>query len=182
MSDETQGGPPKPPENEPTIPTPPEPPETPTGEGSPPAGPPSGQPPSGPPPQEPARQAESASDSERSAAMWAHVGGAIITILCVCAPLAFVPPLILFLTNKDKSRFASFHALQALFLFGATSAINLVLGMAGLIGLFFVTIPIATIINLGAGVYAVVIGMQANKGEWAEYVMIGELAKGQLKS
>ena len=121
-------------------------------------------------------------ESERAAAMWAHLGGAIITILCVCAPLAFVPPLVFFLMNKDKSRFASFHALQALFLFGATSALNVLLGLAGMIGLFFVTIPLALIVNLGVGVYAIMTGLQANKGEWTEYLVAGELAKGQLKN
>ena len=172
MSDETQGGPPKPPEeNEPTTPA--TPPEAPTGAGG---------PPPGPPPAEPASPAGSVPESERTPAMWAHLGGAIMTILCVCAPLAFIPPLVFFLTNKDKSRFASFHALQALFLFGAISAVNVVLGLASLVGLFFLTVPVAVVINLGAGVYAIVVAMQANKGEWAEYVLIGELAKGQLKN
>ena len=172
MSDETQGGPPKPPEeNEPTTPT--TPPEAPTGSGS---------PPPGPPPAEPGSQVGGIPESERTPAMWAHLGGAIITILCVCAPLAFIPPLVLFLTNRDKSRFASFHSLQALFLFGGTSVLNVLLGAAALTPLALLSVPGAVVINLAAGVYGIVIGMQANKGEWAEYVLIGELARGQLKS
>jgi uncharacterized membrane protein len=113
----------------------------------------------------------------------------------------WIAPLIIFLVQR-KSRFVSFHALQALLL----QIANLIL-MAGFMVLWFVLI-FAMIANQGADknappvallivmpiawlgfmgmwilvlVIAIVYAIKAGRGEWANYPVIGKIARRILK-
>ena len=113
----------------------------------------------------------------------------------------WIAPLIIFLVQR-KSRFVSFHALQALLL----QIANLIL-MAGFMVLWFVLI-FAMIANQGADknappvallivmpiawlgfmgmwilvlVIAIVYAIKAGRGEWANYPLIGRIARRILK-
>jgi uncharacterized membrane protein len=113
----------------------------------------------------------------------------------------WIAPLIIFLVQR-KSRFVSFHALQALLL----QIANLIL-MAGFMVLWFVMI-FAMIANQGADknappvalfivmpivwlgfmgmwilvlVIAIVYAIKAGRGEWANYPVIGKIARRILK-
>jgi uncharacterized membrane protein len=113
----------------------------------------------------------------------------------------WIAPLIIFLVNR-KSRFVSFHALQALLL----QIANLIV-MAGFVVLWFVMIfatiaqqsadknapPVALfvlmpIVWLGfmgmwtfVLVIAIVYAVRAGRGEWANYPLIGRIARRMLK-
>ena len=113
----------------------------------------------------------------------------------------WIAPLIIFLVNR-KSRFVSFHALQALLL----QIANLIV-MAGFMVLWFVMIfatiaqqsadknapPVALfvlmpIVWLGfmgmwtfVLVIAIVYAVRAGRGEWANYPLIGRIARRMLK-
>jgi len=120
-----------------------------------------------------------APNPDNKLAMWAHLAGGILDLTCIVALLAPVPALIIYLTNKDKSRFVAFHALQALIFQLAIMVINFLLWIPGMIGLFFITIPLGFVINIGAFVYALVIALKAKDGQWAEYVVIGDFVRKQ---
>ena len=109
-------------------------------------------------------------------AFLAHLVGGILCLLCLTSFVAWVPALIIYLTQKDKSRFAAFHSMQALILMAVVSAINCVLFIAGFV-VFFITVPLAILLNLGAFVYALMVSLKAKEGEWAEYVVIGDLVR-----
>ncbi len=107
----------------------------------------------------------------------------------------FLGPLIIFLIKRE-SKFVKFHALQALFLH-----IAYMLAMGALFGIVFFTllasIPWPTVhkppvlflsmfgslwLGLIAGwmlmlVMALVWGIRAGRGEWAEYPIVGRWAK-----
>jgi len=112
----------------------------------------------------------------------------------------WVAPLIIFLTRR-KSRFVSFHALQALLL----QIIYMVL-MAGFMAVWFVaffltivqhqadkTPPVAVFVLVPLvwfgfmGTWAVVVviaivyAIKAGRGEWANYPLIGRIARRILK-
>ncbi|MGO9404374.1 MAG: DUF4870 domain-containing protein [Terriglobales bacterium] len=113
----------------------------------------------------------------------------------------WIAPLVIFLMNR-KSRFVSFHALQALLL----QITNLIV-MAGFMVLWFVMI-VATIAHQGADknappvalfvlipivwlgfmgmwvsvlVIAIVYAIKAGRAEWANYPLIGRIARRMLK-
>lgn len=131
---------------------------------------------------------------ERSMATLAHVlqlvGG-------------FIAPLIILLVKRD-SRFVSFHALQALLLQAVYFLLVMVL-MAGTMAavlagatlhqtaeqhnslppVFVIIFPIFWLGMMGWWVFvlvvAIVYGIKAGRGEWAEYPMLGRLARSMLK-
>lgn len=113
----------------------------------------------------------------------------------------WIAPLIIFLVNR-KSRFVSFHALQALLL----QIANLIV-MAGLMVLWFVMIfatiahqstdknappvalfvltPIVWLGFMGMWIFvlviAIVYAIKAGRAEWADYPLIGRIARRILK-
>jgi uncharacterized membrane protein len=114
----------------------------------------------------------------------------------------WIAPLVIFLVNR-KSRFVSFHALQALLL----QALYFFLLMI-MMGAFFIVVmtsvlhqPIVQHNSLPSGffvlfpmfwlgmmgwwvfmlVVAIVYGIKAGRGEWAEYPLLGSLARRILK-
>jgi uncharacterized protein len=114
----------------------------------------------------------------------------------------WIAPLIIFLVKRD-SRFVSFHALQALLLqichvIVAIGAVVLwmvfmftTIARQG-VGhgappppMFFVFFPLIWLVFLGFWVLvlvvAIVYGIKAGRGEWAEYPVLGGIARNILK-
>lgn len=115
----------------------------------------------------------------------------------------WIAPLIIFFVKRD-SRFVSFHALQALLLQGAYFVLMMVL-MAGIFAAvlagvafhqsadqhgsvplaFVIIFPIFWLGMMGwwffVLVVAIVYGIKAGRGEWADYPLIGRLARSILK-
>jgi len=114
----------------------------------------------------------------------------------------WIAPLIIFLLNR-KSRFASFHALQALLLQMAYLVVGGALMVFAFCSFFltmahhsadksgppptivFVLFPLLWLGFMGAWVAMLVIaimyGVKAGRGEWAEYPLLGRLALKILK-
>jgi len=130
---------------------------------------------------------------ERTMAMLAHVLQAFFW---------WLGPLIIFLIKRD-SRFVSFHALQALFL-----QISYLILMGSLVVLWFVIMVLFVAHSSGGNsaasplaiflmfpliwfgfigmfvlmlVIAIVYGIKASRGEWAEYPLLGSIARRLLK-
>lgn len=113
----------------------------------------------------------------------------------------FIAPLVIFLIRRE-SRFVSFHALQALFLQIAYMAVGGVF-MVGWFAIIFGTMfshpgpqngppppvfflfPLIWLGFMGLWVVmlvvAIVYGVKAGRGEWAEYPVLGPLARRVLK-
>lgn len=114
----------------------------------------------------------------------------------------WIAPLIVFIVKKE-SKFVSFHALQALFLqvlymllmgvfmvawfaaiFVAVAHAPQAKGAPPPLGLF-VLMPIIWLGWMGLWalvlVVAIVFGIKAGRGEWAEYPLLGRWARGALK-
>lgn len=116
---------------------------------------------------------------------------------------AWIAPLVIFLIRRE-SRFVSFHALQALLL-QIVNVIAIVIFAVGWFGLIFSTIffhaggkasstaPLAVFggvallwlfivgVNITVLVCAIVYAVKAGRGEWAEYPVVGRLARRLLK-
>ncbi len=139
----------------------------------PPAAPPPPPPPPVPVPLGPGEYTPTA--DERTTAMWAHLGAAIAN--WVLGGNGWLVALIIWLVKKD-SKFVSFHAAQELFLqIGVFILVVtcIVTGIFCLIPCFFIPV-----ILLGHVIYAIVVAMKANAGEWAEYVVVGSMAKNMI--
>lgn len=113
---------------------------------------------------------------ERKVAFWAHLAPGIIDIVCFVTMLCWLPPLIIYLTKRDDSAFIGFHALQSLLFQCVVLVINVVFMLMFLVGFCFV-LPLGLLINVGAFVYALIVGLRAQSGEWFEYLLLGELAR-----
>jgi uncharacterized membrane protein len=117
---------------------------------------------------------------------------------------SWIAPLVIFLINR-KSRFVSFHALQALLLqiahfivmmFVVVGWIALmVFGLALQAGVerhstqppvaLFVLVPLFWLFIVGSSITIIVIAVvyciKAGRGEWAEYPVLGKVARRMLK-
>ncbi len=110
----------------------------------------------------------------------------------------FIGPLVIFLIRRE-SRFVSFHALQVLFLQILNILLNMVF-MVALFGLmfgnmaahggpshggppmvFFLVFPFFWLFMMLAWIgilaLAIVFGIKAGRGEWANYPLLGNLAR-----
>jgi uncharacterized membrane protein len=112
----------------------------------------------------------------------------------------WIAPLVIFFIKRE-SRFVSFHALQVLFLHIAYTAIVFFFMAVGMVSLFlsvtfhngpnnappafFVLFGVVWLTFMGAWlvmlVLAIVYGIKAGQGEWAEYPIFGRLARRVLK-
>jgi len=116
---------------------------------------------------------------------------------------AWIPPLVIFLIRRD-SRFVSFHALQALLL-QIVQTIVIVIAFVGWFLLVFSTLfvsgthkppgsppvgiflvfPLLWLLIMATWitilVLAIVYAVKASRGEWAEYPVVGKLARRLLK-
>jgi len=113
----------------------------------------------------------------------------------------WIAPLIIFLVQR-KSRFVSFHALQALLLQIAYMILMFCFGMLWFVLIFttiaqhagdkgapppafFLVMPLVWLGFMGAWIFvlvvAIVYAIKAGRGEWAGYPIIGNLARRLLK-
>jgi len=114
----------------------------------------------------------------------------------------WIAPLIIFLV-KRQSRFVSFHALQALLLQIVHVVLMIILGIGWFIAIFstimmhstdkaasppisfFIMLPLFWLgivaIGITTLVIAIVYCIKAGRGEWAEYPVLGRLARKILK-
>src|SRR5690348_3604879 len=100
---------------------------------------------------------------ERSWGMLAHLSGLIAMLL---GGLSFLGPLIVWLVKKDQSPFVADQAKEALnFQIAATIAIYIA-AFSILICVGFVLVPVVVI---GAIVYSIIEGIEANKGVTYRY-------------
>jgi uncharacterized membrane protein len=117
--------------------------------------------------------------------------------------LSWIAPLVIFLTHRN-SRFVSFHAMQALLL-QILQTIVIVVCFVGWFILMFTTLfvsgaskpagnppvglflvfPILWLLLMGTWItgfiIVIVYAVKANRGEWAEYPVVGKLARKLLK-
>lgn len=114
---------------------------------------------------------------ERQNALFAHLLGAIADLLC-CGVLGAPMPLLVLLMTKRRTAFELFHiyhsVLFQLVLLGfllASWGIAAVLPALGVI-LSFVLYWISGLAVFAALVYAIVVGLGANRGLWRGYVWI----------
>ncbi len=129
---------------------------------------------------------------ERTIALLAHM----LQIM-----LWWIAPLAIFLIKRD-SKFVSFHALQALLL-QAVYVLTIIAGMVLAFGVFILSaalapegsnavppefyflMPVLWLSLMGMGVVVllagIVYGVKAGRGEWAEYPVLGTLARRILK-
>ena len=111
----------------------------------------------------------------------------------------FIAPLIIFFIKRE-SRFVSFHALQAVFLqlvYMVVWICFMVLWFAFILGTaftggksgpppaFFIVIPLIWLFAMAVWmlllITAIVYGLKAGRGEWAEYPLIGRWARRVLQ-
>jgi uncharacterized protein len=115
---------------------------------------------------------------------------------------SWIAPLIIFLIRR-QSRFVSFHALQALLLQIIHTIIVIVLMMVWFVTIFttvfhqtsgrppvlppavFLLIPLVWLgfmtLWVGTLVIAIIYAIKAGRGEWADYPLLGRLARKMLK-
>ncbi|MCW8130729.1 MAG: DUF4870 domain-containing protein [Planctomycetota bacterium] len=133
-------------------------------------------------PPEPAPVEQGLSDEERTWGMFAHL---FVFLGYIGLPFAnWIGPAIPYFMYKDKSRFVRFHALQSfafqcmVWILGSVLAVPIVL-----IGVFTAGIgwlllfPVLVAAWIGTVVYVVILGLKANKGELAEYAVVGAWAR-----
>lgn len=108
--------------------------------------------------------------------MLAHLGA----LLAALVALAFLGPLIVLLTQGNRSPFVRRHALESLnfqitlliALFAGVVLSVITLGVA-----LFLVIPLALVIGIAALVFIVKAGIQANNGEEYRYPLSLRLVK-----
>ena len=103
--------------------------------------------------------------------MIAHIGSLIVSLFSGCG---WVVALVIYLMNKDKSKFASYHALQSLYFQGFIFLLAVVSGILMCVGIGFLLLPVVFIANI---VLPIMVGIEANKGSLSEYPIVGAMAK-----
>jgi len=104
--------------------------------------------------------------------------GYIFPIIGVFASI--LAPLVIFFLKRDESKFVAFHALQtvyfqaAVLLIYAFSFLTLPTCMR-LLGISLVIIGF-----VGSFVYTIYIALRAYSGEWAEFLLLGQLARNTM--
>lgn len=121
-----------------------------------------------------------ATENERLYALLAHLSGLSWSI----GIPGLIGPLVIYLLKKDQSKFVAFHALQAFLLQVAVAVVAAVVSVPVTIlswmsfGLLLK--PLIAVLSLAAlALLAIVIvtGMNAHKGQWAEYWIFGKIAR-----
>jgi len=116
----------------------------------------------------------------KEARMWAMLS--VLSPLCgFIIPIPFVNiivPLVIYFMKRDESPFVAFHALQSVYF-------QIIVFVAVLISIvlcfFCIGFVLLPIVAIGAIAYMVIIAIKANNGEWAEYWLVGEWARGSIK-
>jgi uncharacterized Tic20 family protein len=116
--------------------------------------------PLGPPPEKPQYLP---TQDERTWGMLAHLSGLIAMLL---GGFTFLGPLIVWLIKKDQSPFIADQAKEAL---NFQIAVFIALLIAGLSIFVCVGIVLAPLVIIASIVYAIIAGMEANKGVYYRY-------------
>ena len=95
---------------------------------------------------------------EKTLALLAHLLGYFSSI---------IGPLIIYLTQKEKSRFVAFHAMQAILFHLIFDALYVVL-FVSIVGILF--IPFLAIGHL---IFGIIVMIQSIQGEWYEIPIVG---------
>ena len=107
------------------------------------------------------------SQEDRTMAMLAYILG-IFT--------GFIGPLVLWLIKKDQSKFVAFHALQALLLHAVVVVGYILSSFLVIVLIGFLTYPVFFLLGL---IFSILAGMAANKGQWYDIPVIGNIARQQ---
>lgn len=99
---------------------------------------------------------------EKTMALLAHLLGFFSSILA---------PLLIYLLQKDKSKFVAFHAMQAILFEVIFWALYIILAIS-LVGILL--IPFAIIAHLIWGILAII---RSAQGDWYEIPIIGKIAR-----
>ena len=102
---------------------------------------------------------------ERTMALLAHLLGMFTNILA---------PIIIYFIQKDKSKFASFHALQAILFQIALGIAFIISGLLCTVLIGFLLLPVVLI---GGLVYVIKASIAANNGELYELPIVGKMAR-----
>jgi len=102
-------------------------------------------------------------EDERTWGMLAHLSGLLATLL---GGLCFLGPLIVWLVKKDQSPFVADQAKEALNFQIAVFIALLISAVSALACIGFILLPI---VMIGGIVYAVIGGMEAQKGVYYRY-------------
>lgn len=122
----------------------------------------------------------SASQQDRG---WAAAAHLIAMLAGYLVPVVgnIAGPLVIYAMNKDRSRFVSFHALQAAFW---AILWMLVFVACGLLALTIILIPllmiVAPVLALVGLIYSIVGAVKAYNGELWEYPIVGATARDQV--
>lgn len=112
----------------------------------------------------------SPSAEERQWAMFAHLSmlvAGLVTAMFLGGAGSFIGPLVIWLVKKDTMPFVADQAREALNFSIVVSALMLifyVLTMLTLGLLFFITIPLATLVGVAALVFVIIAAIKANEG------------------
>lgn len=99
---------------------------------------------------------------ERMFATFAHLG-----ILAAFIPAGnILAPLIIWLTQRDKSEYVDLHAREAL---NFQITVSLFMLIAGVLSIVLIGIPILILLVLASLVFSIIGAMKANNGEMYEY-------------
>lgn len=106
--------------------------------------------------------------------------------------LGLIPPFIIYLAYKDRSRYVAFQSLQALifqliFFFASGLLVGVAWAITGVLSLVVVglcLVPFALLISLAplaSCVYGIVAAVKTNNGEDFKYWLVGNWAKDLIK-
>ena len=105
---------------------------------------------------------------DKKLAMIANIGGIFVS---------FIVPLVIFLIKKDQSKFAAYHALQAMVFHVAILIGYLISGALMVVIVGFVLLPMIGILSL---VFSIIAAIAAYRGEWYEIPVVGQFTRRQL--
>lgn len=110
---------------------------------------------------------------EKMWAMLAHLSALLGNLVGLGQIIA---PLVIYLVQKDQSKFVAYHALQSLYFQLAVFA-GLAVGVVITAITCGVGFPLLMVVAALGIIYPIVMGIKANQGEWDEYWLVGEFAK-----
>ncbi len=122
-----------------------------------------------PPPDFPNNSGVVPTADDRNLAMLAHLTG-LLGFLLGAGAFGCVGPLVIYLTQRDKSEFIRFHAKDSLnhqitlFIFNLCCGLAILIGSFFCIGfLFFIPLGMAAILSI---IFEIMACVQASRGEW----------------
>lgn len=112
---------------------------------------------------------------ERTLAALSH-GFGILGMVVSAGFLGWLAPLVIYLTQKDKSRFVAYHAFQALIFQGVLFLLGIVITIIGILTCgfgFLLFVPVA----IAAFVFHALAGIKAYEGSLYALPVAGDIAR-----